>query len=112
MLVKLQYPNKVIQIFFIGCNNIIKSAFCLCTSVNEYRVFLYLIQVTKDTTAKCDAYKSWIEVHCHVRHYTFQIKKCDNATCCLPNTNKLSWLPDPVMDDSGKHYKHYEEVSF
>ena len=69
--------------------------------------------------AVCDCGTPWtfllpfFEIHCRARHYTFQIRKCDKPDCCLPAEvpkEELCWLPDPVLDDSGCHFKPYEDV--
>ena len=41
-----------------------------------------------------------------------QICKCDNEECCQPKVveQNLHWLPDPVLDDSGLHYRPFGEV--
>lgn len=40
---------------------------------------------------------------------SFQIRRCDNVDCCQPGT-KWSWLPDPVIDNTGNHYQPFETV--
>ena len=74
---------------------------------------LNLDKLQKVHTKSVESYQQWLERHCQARHYTFQIRKCENADCCLPPDlpkEVLSWLPDPVLDESGCHYKPYEEV--
>ena len=74
---------------------------------------LDLNKLQKVHTAKSQAYNAWISSHCKLRHYTFQIRKCKDDSCCLPTRipdEELSWLPDPVLDSSGDHYKPYAEV--
>ncbi|GET59339.1 hypothetical protein GLOIN_2v1778764 [Rhizophagus irregularis DAOM 181602=DAOM 197198] len=37
--------------------------------------------------------QEFMRTHCQIHHYSFQIKKCENADC---NVNGISFLPDPV----------------
>ena len=75
---------------------------------------LNLETLQKNHTKKVVSYTEWTERHCRERHYTYQIRKCDDVNCCLPRRApddvKLDWLPDPVPDESGEHYKSYSEV--
>ena len=74
---------------------------------------LDLDKLVKSQTSKSPSYTSWIERHCRLRHYTFQVRKCQDSTCCLapklPFEN-LKWLPDPVLNAKGAHYLPYSEV--
>lgn len=72
-----------------------------------------LHKLQKEHTKKIDSYQLWLENHCRQRHYNFQIKKCEDPACCSPTSlprEKLDWLPDPVLDATGEHYKKYSEV--
>jgi hypothetical protein len=74
---------------------------------------LNLQKLVKAQTGKCQSYMEWVEKHCRIRHYTFQIRKCQDLTCCsapkLPFQD-LKWLPDPVLDSSGDHFMPYTET--
>lgn len=75
---------------------------------------LKLDKLQKVHTDKVQSYKGWIEKHCKISHYSFQIRKCTDEKCCLPTVlprEKLSWLPDPVLDDSKEHFKKYCDVN-
>lgn len=48
--------------------------------------------------------------HCQERHYVFQIRRCSDAECCPPSSREWQWLPDPVIDNTGNHYKSLETV--
>lgn len=50
------------------------------------------------------------EKHCQERHYVFQIRRCSDAECYLPPSREWQWLPDPILDYTGKHYKPFESV--
>ena len=63
----------------------------------------------------------FLEWHCCVRHYSFQVKKCGLSPCpfgiCqeprIPSDefNKLTWLPDPTPDpDSPGHYQQFNSL--
>ena len=52
---------------------------------------------------KCDKLKKFLESHTRSRHYSFQIRKCNDATCSICQKHQLDpeqfskchWLPDP-----------------
>jgi len=74
---------------------------------------LDLGKLNKANISKNDSYNTWIANHCRERHYIFQIKKCNDVACCLPPTlspEELHWLPDPVSDLTGDHFKPYSEI--
>lgn len=74
---------------------------------------LDLEKLTKANTGKNDIYNAWIANHCRSRNYTFQIKKCNDVACCIApklSPEELHWLPDPVLDLTGNHFKPYSEV--
>ena len=70
---------------------------------------LNLAQLQKVHTKKVQSYTSKIEKHCRERQYLFQIRRCDDSTCCLPSTlpkEDLQWLPDPTVDENDPdHFK-------
>ncbi|PKB93648.1 hypothetical protein RhiirA5_387116, partial [Rhizophagus irregularis] len=63
--------------------------------------------------------KEFIDTHCQIRQYSFQIKKCNNSECtiCLPVElpievfDELHFLPDPEpsIADSN-HYKDFSSI--
>ncbi|POG68188.1 hypothetical protein GLOIN_2v1878539 [Rhizophagus irregularis DAOM 181602=DAOM 197198] len=63
--------------------------------------------------------KEFIDTHCQIRQYSFQIKKCNNSECtiCLPVElpievfDELHFLPDtePSIADSN-HYKDFTSI--
>ena len=75
---------------------------------------LDLSKLLKSTTRKNIHYQEWIRRHCKETQYAFQIRKCDDRSCCLEPrlpAEQLFWLPDPVEDDSNEgHYKAYSVV--
>lgn len=48
--------------------------------------------------------------HCLERHYSFQIRRCNDINCCSQTEKVSEWLPDPVEDASGNHYKKFEDL--
>ena len=67
----------------------------------------------KAHTKKIQVYNEWKKKHCLETMYSFQIRKCADVNCCLPPSlprEKLTWLPDPMLDESGEHFKSYDVV--
>lgn len=65
--------------------------------------------------------QDFLQSHCVSTHYSFQIMKCvgeDPCAYCTMNPPRLpddvldgfSFLPCPVPDDSGDHFKTFQEV--
>lgn len=72
---------------------------------------LALDKLQKVHTSRSPSYMSWKDRHCRIRHYSFQIKKRDDPSCCLPPSQPLEgWLPDPMLDASKEHYISYTEA--
>ncbi|XP_053389758.1 uncharacterized protein LOC128552728 [Mercenaria mercenaria] len=70
-----------------------------------------LTKLQKTHTKTIRSYQAYLETHCRQRHYTFQIRKCNDENCCIPPTVdrcNLTWLPDPILD--GEHYKTYSDM--
>ncbi|VDI28677.1 Hypothetical predicted protein [Mytilus galloprovincialis] len=63
-------------------------------------------------------FKDFIERHGKSSHYGFQLKKCGNCPYCVLNPirlddaefNKLHFLPDPIPDETGQHYKQFDQL--
>ncbi|XP_060552756.1 uncharacterized protein LOC132714041 [Ruditapes philippinarum] len=74
---------------------------------------LNLGKLVKNVTKKVLSLTKWMENHCRERHYSFQIKKCDDESCCrksqLSENVHLDWLPDPVLLDDKEHYRSYKD---
>ena len=66
------------------------------------------------------ALKKFMNNHCHISQYVFQIKKCKDASCyyCVNNPvrmpvevfEELHFFPLPRLDPSKKHYKPFTEM--
>ena len=49
----------------------------------------------KQHTNNIESYNTWKQIHCNEEHYAFQVKKCDDISCCSPPRiprEKLTWL--------------------
>lgn len=61
-------------------------------------------------------FQEFLEKHARIRQYSFQLRKCSDASCCRPvRGEKLpEWLPDPVLGekdkDGNRHFKSFESV--
>ncbi|KAH3870756.1 hypothetical protein DPMN_033946 [Dreissena polymorpha] len=67
----------------------------------------------KANTNKCAAYPEWKEKHCSETHYTFEIKKCTDTSCCAPKQleeEKLKWLSEPELDYTRENVLPYEQA--
>ena len=75
---------------------------------------LDLSKLQKIHTNKCEPYNTWKESHCRERHYSFQIRKCQDVNCCLPPRiphDKLTWLPDPELQhDDSSHFEACSDI--
>ncbi|KAL3875452.1 hypothetical protein ACJMK2_033399 [Sinanodonta woodiana] len=54
--------------------------------------------------------KKFIADHCRERHYSFQIRRCHDEGCCPTPEREWAWLPDPILDINGQHYKPFDEL--
>ena len=62
--------------------------------------------------------KKFLSHCCLIRKYTFSVKTCFEPSCtiCQPPRlpasiyERIHHLPDPIPDDSGEHYKSFEEL--
>lgn len=48
--------------------------------------------------------------HCVEQHYSFQIRRCHDEECCPTPGREWDWVPDPILDVTGQHYKPFEEL--
>lgn len=65
---------------------------------------------------KAKTFLKFVDSHCCVRKYSFQVKKCNDPTCCPPSRlssevfSKIKWLPDPTFTSDKTHYKTFQEL--
>ncbi|XP_078662871.1 uncharacterized protein LOC144906461 isoform X3 [Branchiostoma floridae x Branchiostoma belcheri] len=74
---------------------------------------LDVTKLQKQHTKKSSTYTNWLQQHCRQTQYSFQVRKCQDASCCEPPTlgeEQLRWLPEPQLDPSGDHYLPFKEV--
>ena len=74
---------------------------------------LDLEKLTKAGASKAASYVAWTAKHCRSRHYSYQVRKCDDLSCCSApslSRDQLQWLPDPVLNADGDHFRPYQEV--
>ena len=70
-------------------------------------------KLIKEHTRKVASYQKWLDNHCRQRQYIFQIRKCNDLSCCTPShltKESLKWLPDPMLDASGEHFLPFQEA--
>ena len=77
------------------------------------------INMKKKDLNKCPILKAFFEHCCHIRQYSFSIKKCGKQDCSICRTPRLpqdvfstlAFLPDPVPDpDNEEHYKKFDDL--
>ena len=76
--------------------------------------------LTKDVLKDAPALKQFVDTHCHISQYVFQVKKCKDASCyyCVDKPIQMSaetfeslyFLPLPRLDPTKKHYQPFAEV--
>lgn len=67
-------------------------------------------KLQKSQVAHKEKYQQFLVKHARFRHYSFQLRKCDDPGCCPGVRSPLQWLPDPVLDSTSSHYKAFEDV--
>ena len=59
-------------------------------------------------------FQQFLETHCILRNYIFQVRKCNDRSCCPPLRNLLGeqypWLPDPILDQEKEHFLNLDEL--
>ena len=61
----------------------------------------------------CTAYQRFLATHCIQRQYLFQIRKCNDISCCRPRRCleiDFPRVPDPVLTNDKQYYKPFEDV--
>ena len=69
---------------------------------------------------KAKDFQNFMDAHCHRSTYAFQLRKCLLDTCAycsshpvrmpLEEFNSLCYLPLPILDDTGHHFKPFKQV--
>jgi hypothetical protein len=73
---------------------------------------------TKKELSGWKKYQEFLKTHAIAHHYCFQTNKCGSSTCdycspprCSPDVFQgLSFLPDPLLDSTGSHFKPFDDV--
>ncbi|PKY62399.1 hypothetical protein RhiirA4_488807, partial [Rhizophagus irregularis] len=80
---------------------------------------LNISETTAEILSKKKDLQEFLKTHCRIRHYSFQIKKCNNINCgiCKPIRlplhvfENIDFLPDPVPSNSNTDcYKEFETI--
>ncbi|CAB4446524.1 unnamed protein product [Rhizophagus irregularis] len=91
----------------------------LFESIHTLDPTLTVEETTQVQIRRHTALIEFIDTHCRIRAYSFQVKKCNNITCsyCKPirlpphEFNNLNFLPDPIPSrDNTNHYMPFERV--
>ncbi|RGB32122.1 hypothetical protein C1646_670405 [Rhizophagus diaphanus] len=77
---------------------------------------LNISKTTAEILSKKKDLQEFLKMHCRIRHYSFQIKKCNNINCgiCKPIRlplhvfENIDFLPNPVP--SNYCYKEFETI--
>ncbi|CAG8621658.1 25122_t:CDS:2 [Dentiscutata erythropus] len=76
-------------------------------------------ETTQAQIRRHPALVKFMETHCQMRTYSFQVKKCNNPSClyCKPirlpphEFRNLSFLPDPILSkENANHYAAFQQV--
>ena len=62
---------------------------------------------------ECEAYQTFLATHCKSNLYSFQIRRCNNSSCCFNGANEtvIPWLPHPIPDKTNPgHFMEFDEV--
>ena len=69
-------------------------------------------QTTEDTHIKMFLIPNVVGKTLQTILLCFQIRKCDDAMCCIPpKVESISWLPDTILDVSGEHFISYKDLN-
>ena len=70
-------------------------------------------KLQKTEVKECKDYQSFLLTHCKSNQYSFQVRRCGDASCCDQDATSepIQWLPHPVPDKSNVgHYLPLAEV--
>jgi hypothetical protein len=77
---------------------------------------LSMSNTKKAEVSKAKDFMKFAEAHCRLRHYSLQIRKCNDPSCCRPVRlpqdvfARMQWLPDPLLTVDKSHYKPFEQL--
>ncbi len=88
--------------------------------VNTIDASLQQDSLQKKALVKAKDFQNFMEAHSHRSAYAYQLHKCSLDTCAycsshpvrmpLEEFNSLCYLPLPILDDSGQHFRPFGEV--
>ena len=70
-------------------------------------------KLIKQNTCTVASYQKCLAKHCRQRQYIFQIRKCNDRSCCSAtcvSDDSLKWLPDPMLHSSGERFLPFQEA--
>ena len=90
---------------------------CLWSFAEMIDEQLSMSNTTKaEISSKAKDFMKFVKTHCRLRHYSIQIRKCNDHSCCHPVRmpqdvfTQMHWLPDPLLTADKSHYKLFEDV--
>ena len=89
---------------------------CLWSFADMIDSELSIYNTTKKDISKAKNFLKFVDSHCHLRRYSFQVKKCEDRTCCPPPRlseeilSSLCWLPNPTLTSDKAHFKTFGEL--
>lgn len=89
---------------------------CLWSFADMIDSQLSMSNTTKKEISNAKAFLKFFESHCHLRKYSFQVKKCEDRTCCPPprssseTFSSICWLPDPTLASDKDNFKTFEDL--
>ena len=104
------------NVFQIGESATTDDIECLWSFADMIDDQLSMSNTTQKDIQKAKTFLKFVELHCHLRKYSFQIKKCSDTSCCPPSRlpteifSKLKWLPDPTLTLDKGNYKTFQEL--
>ena len=102
--------------FKIGDTATVDKIECLWSFAELIDGQLSMSNTKKAEVTKAKDFMKFVEVHCRLRHYSIQIRKCTDPSCCQPVRlpqevcTHIQWLPNPVLTVDKSHYRPFEEV--
>lgn len=68
-------------------------------------------KLAKKDVSDCTDYQDFLKNHCFCGHYSFQIRRCNDESCCPGGKRNVPWLPQPIPDKARPgHYQKFEDV--
>ncbi|CAG8526144.1 5965_t:CDS:2, partial [Racocetra persica] len=113
---RLRLKNNKFKCFSPASKEAIAEIFKSIYSIDST---LKVEETTQAQIRRHPALVKFMETHCQMRTYSFQVKKCNNPSClyCKPirlpphEFRNLSFLPDPILSkENADHYAAFQQV--